>query len=238
MRSVMGAFAEFERALIKKRQREGIALARPIRGISRRFPLSTPPSCGGVAMRVSKRPGWLVRLASAARRSINLSERGADTTHFPVAERDYIEKIIQVPFTLPPLNLSVITTFRRSRLPSVPGLSDEERSQVAQLMTAGLLRNLRKVKRSFNIFRLQLSLDRLHGRITPAGLIAKLTVIQSSFADLYERIARDPLLLHGVEQIVRGTPGPVRSARICAKRRAGANSGSRSCFSSRPSSRA
>jgi hypothetical protein len=74
-------------------------------------------------------------------------------------------------------------------------------------MTTGLLRNPRKVKRSFNIFRLQLSLDRAHKRSPPAGLIAKLTVIQSSFADLYERIARDPLLLRGVEQIVRGTPG-------------------------------
>ena len=32
MPSIMGAFAEFERALIKERQREGIALARTLRG--------------------------------------------------------------------------------------------------------------------------------------------------------------------------------------------------------------
>jgi hypothetical protein len=112
-----------------------------------------------------------------------------------VAERDYLEKIVQVPFTLPPLAPAAITTFLNSRLPGVAGLSDTERAQVAALMTDGLLRNPRKVKRSFNIFRLHLSLDRAHGRQTAAGLIAKLTVVQSSFADLYERIARDPTLL-------------------------------------------
>lgn len=31
-------------------------------------------------------------------------------------------------------------------------------------------------------------------------------MIQTSFADLYERIARDPLSLRQVEQVVRGTP--------------------------------
>jgi hypothetical protein len=92
-------------------------------------------------------------------------------------------------------------------LPGVQGLEDEEAAHVADLMTAGLLRNPRKVKRTFNVFRLHLTLDRAHGRNTAAGLIAKLTVIQSSFADLYERIAGDPPLLRSIEQIVRGTPG-------------------------------
>ena len=132
---------------------------------------------------------------------------GVATGPFPVAERDYLEKIVQVPFTLPPLAPDAIHTFLGSRLPSIEGLTDAEQTQVAQLMTVGILRNPRKVKRSFNIFRLHLTLDRAHGRTTPAGLIAKLTVIQSSFADLYERIARDPILLRSVEQIVRGTPG-------------------------------
>jgi len=69
-----------------------------------------------------------------------------------------------------------------------------------------MTRNPRKVKRTFNIFRLHLTLDRAHGLTTAAGLIANLTVIQSSFAVLYVRIAREPTLLHSIEQIVRGTP--------------------------------
>lgn len=126
---------------------------------------------------------------------------------FPVAERDYLEKIVQVPFTLPPLAPVAITAFLQRRLPNIDGMSDADRVQVAALMTAGLLRNPRKVKRSFNIFRLHQTLDRAYGRSTVPGLIAKLTVIQTSFADLYERIARDPLVLRQVEQVVRGTPG-------------------------------
>ncbi|HEU4328852.1 MAG TPA: P-loop NTPase fold protein [Roseiflexaceae bacterium] len=123
---------------------------------------------------------------------------------FPVAERDYLEKIVQVPFRLPPLAPQTVRRFLNSRLPSVGGLSAEESRQVADLMTAGLQRNPRKVKRSFNIFRLHLTLDRAQKRQTPAGLIAKLTVIQTSFADLYEKIARDPTLLRTFEAIARG----------------------------------
>ena len=125
---------------------------------------------------------------------------------FPVAERDYLEKIVQIPFALPPLAPNTMSAFLCSRLPSVLD-TEGDVALVAALMTAGLQRNPRKVKRSFNIFRLHMSLDRAHGRQTAAGLIAKLTVIQTSFADLYERIARDPLVLRQVEQIVRGMPG-------------------------------
>ncbi|WP_165774861.1 KAP family P-loop NTPase fold protein [Candidatus Viridilinea mediisalina] len=123
---------------------------------------------------------------------------------FPVAEHDYLEKIVQVPFTLPPLAPDAIRRFLQKRLPAVGGLTDEERHEVAHLMTTGLLRNPRKVKRSFNIFRLHMSLDRAQGRTTLAGLLAKLTVIQTSFPDLYERIAKAPALLKSIEAIARG----------------------------------
>ena len=134
------------------------------------------------------------------------SDAGA-TGVFPVAGRDYLEKIVQIPFDLPPLDASVILAFLQRRLPSLSVLNAEEAANVAALMTVGLIRNPRKVKRTFNVFRLLLALDRARGCRTPAGLIAKLTVIQSSFADLYERIARAPTLLRDIEQIVRGTPG-------------------------------
>ncbi len=132
-----------------------------------------------------------------------LSERGTALGAFPVPERDYLEKIVQIPFALPPLAQSSIHHFLANRLPKLPGLTGDEATSVAALMTTGLLRNPRKVKRSFNIFRLHLILDRAQGRMTPAGLIAKLTVIQSSFPELYEQIARDPLLLRSYEAIAR-----------------------------------
>ncbi len=137
-----------------------------------------------------------------------LSERGTALGAFPVPERDYLEKIVQIPFALPPLAQSSIHHFLANRLPKLPGLTGDEATSVAALMTTGLLRNPRKVKRSFNIFRLHLILDRAQGRMTPAGLIAKLTVIQSSFPDLYEQIAREPTLLRTYEAIARGITLP------------------------------
>ncbi|WP_298816678.1 KAP family P-loop NTPase fold protein [Chloroflexus sp.] len=131
------------------------------------------------------------------------------TAPFPVAERDYLEKIVQIPFTLPPLAPQVIKGFLQKQLKKakVEGLDDQEIDQVANLMTVGLIRNPRKVKRSFNIFRLHLMLDRAYGRQTRVGLIAKLTIIQTGFAVLYDRIARDPMLLRHIESSILGLPG-------------------------------
>lgn len=74
MLSVMGAFAEFERALIRERQREGIALAKQ-RGptVAGRNPcrLSVLPNCANVSRLASKRPSWLVNSESVAKPCIN-----------------------------------------------------------------------------------------------------------------------------------------------------------------------
>ena len=47
--SVMGAFAEFERALIRERQREGIVLAK----VTRRLPWPQKGACNGPSERVT-----------------------------------------------------------------------------------------------------------------------------------------------------------------------------------------
>lgn len=74
MLSVMGAFAEFERALIRERQREGIALAKQ-RGltVAGRNPcrLSVLPNCANVSRLASKRPSLLVNSESVAKPCIN-----------------------------------------------------------------------------------------------------------------------------------------------------------------------
>lgn len=74
MLSVMGAFAEFERALIRERQREGIALAKKrgaYRGRKRRFRRIGWPSCGSVQPLARKRPTSPASSASAARPCTN-----------------------------------------------------------------------------------------------------------------------------------------------------------------------
>ncbi len=74
MLSVMGAFAEFERALIRERQREGIALAKQrgaYRGRKKSCRLSVLPNCANVSRLASKRPSWLVNSESVAKPCIN-----------------------------------------------------------------------------------------------------------------------------------------------------------------------
>ena len=89
MLSVMGAFAEFERALIKERQREGIALAKQ-RGAYRGRRKASPPirltGCEPALGLVNRKPPWPESSASAARPSTNISapipEPGSTRTAF------------------------------------------------------------------------------------------------------------------------------------------------------------
>ncbi|GHL51346.1 hypothetical protein ECZU29_61960 [Escherichia coli] len=74
MLSVMGAFAEFERALIRERQRE--VLRSPSNAgltVAGRNPcrLSVLPNCANVSRLASKRPSLLVNSESVAKPCIN-----------------------------------------------------------------------------------------------------------------------------------------------------------------------
>lgn len=146
------------------------------------------------------------------------------TRLFPVAGRDYLEKIVQVPFELPPLEPETIQQFLTAQLRTDEELFRSEQvypdnvhrqgdtltetnaRYLAQVMTAGLSRNPRKVKRTLNTFRVLLRLDRAHKQQTNAVLIAKLVVFQSSFPELYELVSDNPNHLKDIERIVRGLP--------------------------------
>lgn len=74
MLSVMGAFAEFERALIHERQREGIALAKQrgaYRGRRKALSPKQVGNCGNGLALVNKKPYLPVSLASAGKPSTN-----------------------------------------------------------------------------------------------------------------------------------------------------------------------
>jgi hypothetical protein len=91
----------------------------------------------------------------------------------------------------------------RGKLP----LPAEEVDPIATVMTRGLQRNPRKLKRTFNTFRLLRALSHGQQRSVPAVLLAKLVVIQSSFFAVYEAVVRQPTLLKELEQVARDLPG-------------------------------
>lgn len=122
----------------------------------------------------------------------------------PVRERDYLEKIVQIPYTLAPLSPALVKTFLTARLAGTLNLTPDMQQQVAATMVAGLARNPRKVKRTLNTFRLLYDLAQANGRTEHPALLAKLVVLQSSYAAIYERVAASPALLTQLEAEARG----------------------------------
>jgi formylglycine-generating enzyme required for sulfatase activity len=134
----------------------------------------------------------------------------------PVIGKDYLDKIIQLPFNLPPLDSTDIEELIKESGKAWERPIDT-RYNLAALFAAGLEANPRKVKRSLSTFSLLMSLhehkcaDALakghrESPIEP-GLLAKMVVIQTSFPELYlEAVSTPEVLLH-VERSIRGSDG-------------------------------
>ncbi len=115
-----------------------------------------------------------------------------------VKGRQYLEKMIQLPFQLPPIEAEAMRGFVESIASNLP---DERCSMV---FAQGLPHNPRKVKRTVNIFLMlwKLSRRKLPGVIQPVRL-AKLVTIQHSYPDLYALLREMPHLLRDLEEYFR-----------------------------------
>ncbi len=119
----------------------------------------------------------------------------------PITGQSYLEKIVQLPFHLPPLEEERIADFigqHDDRL--TPGCRD--------ILALGLESNPRIVKRTLNIFRLLLTLaERRAGAGTIESvvpeLLAKMVVIQVRYRDLYRDLLEYPNLIQDLEWAAR-----------------------------------
>jgi len=111
----------------------------------------------------------------------------------PITGRDYMEKIVQLPFSLPALRHEQVETFVRSLLPDL--------SDCAPVFAWGLEANPRKIKRGVHIFRMLRRLAELQDipDLSPV-LLAKMVIIQSRYRGLYADILQDASLLTKLEQ--------------------------------------
>jgi hypothetical protein len=157
----------------------------------------------GVDRQIIER-GIRVRYKEFALDAASAERAGQQGAAFPIEGRDYLEKIVQLPFDLPPLTSEAIRAFLDGRLRGVPDLSQEQARIVAQVMTDGLRRNPRKVKRTYNAFRLLWRLNRANQRGDDPGHLAKLVVLQSSYPTVYEAIVASPNRLLALESEARG----------------------------------
>jgi len=115
-----------------------------------------------------------------------------------VKARQYLEKIIQLPFLLPPIETENMRDFVESLAPHLPD------PHCCEVFAVGLLRNPRQVKRTINIFLLlwKLSRSKLPESIQPVRL-AKVVAIQHGHPDLYARLREVPRLLRDLEAYFR-----------------------------------
>ncbi len=109
----------------------------------------------------------------------------------------YLEKIIQLPFQIPPIERSVMASFVNSLVSEWP------HPACPQVFSEGLRDNPRLVKRTVNVFLLLWNLaqkraDQLQGVIKPVRL-AKLVTIQAIYPELYELLKETPRFLRDLE---------------------------------------
>lgn len=131
---------------------------------------------------------------------------------FPISGDTYLQKIVQIPFHLPPLAVEDVERF----IASLDNTNDavlQLSAMTRAVFARGLYPNPRQVKRALNIFRLLRAIAlRREGRdVLPANaiawpLLAKTIVIQSQYPELYQAWRRYPTLVQTLESEYASRP--------------------------------
>ena len=115
-------------------------------------------------------------------------ERGIEVRYkskeqeLPISGQDYIEKIIQIPFVLPPIREDDMATFIENL-----GIGEREKRYV-KIVAKGAECNPRKVKMFLNVLRIRHAIvERTCGGINP-DLSAKLLVFEYGFPEFYKDV--------------------------------------------------
>lgn len=123
-----------------------------------------------------------------------LIEKG-ESSEIPITGDDYIEKIIQLPFYLPPVTFDNMIKFIKDGIGDLP-------DECAQVFARGIEANPRKIKRALNVFRLHKRMSKHRpelGDLQPVRL-AKVVAIQSRYPELYRDWVNAPLLVRDLER--------------------------------------
>ncbi|HLC43393.1 MAG TPA: P-loop NTPase fold protein, partial [Methylomirabilota bacterium] len=110
--------------------------------------------------------------------------------------RMYMEKTVQVPFSIPPLDTEKIAEFIRYHYSSIV----QACPSAPEVFSISLDRNPRKVKRALNLYEAVLDMAEARFRAwevdrTDAELLAKMVVLQIQFPAFYRELVLRPLLL-------------------------------------------
>ncbi len=146
-------------------------------------------------------PGTVFILAADHRRIEEVIARRFGEQAFGLGQ-SYLEKLVQLPFYLPPLDEDQVENFLLHTAGTLP-------SGVRAIFTRGLAPNPRMIKRTLNIYHLLYALAerrRARGLMSEvnAERLAKVIVIQNRYRDLYHDLLDYPDLLPELERRARG----------------------------------
>lgn len=136
--------------------------------------------------------------------NISAGEKGGDEV--PIDGDLYLQKIIQIPFNLPPLDLDNRRAFIEFQVDCLP--EDYRLDAVTrEVMARGLFPNPRQVKRALNVFNLlrQVAKKQEEQGLIPKGsiswqLLAKAVLIQSQWPELYQKWRQYPRMIQYLEE--------------------------------------
>ena len=135
-------------------------------------------------------------------KELGAKQDGDGQGHFTIEGVRYLEKIIQLPFIIPPVEPSDMGDF-------VHGLSDPwPHEECPKIFAEGLGDNPRQIKRTVNTFLMLWKLaqkreEKLKGKVKPIRL-AKVVAIQTVYPDLYNLLLKEePRYLRELEEYYR-----------------------------------
>ena len=123
--------------------------------------------------------------------------QAAKENPYPISGADYLEKIIQVPFHLPPIAPENLRDYIDALFRDCAGGCPDG---MADIFVIGLEPNPRKVKRAINVFRILWTVARRREEDISAELMAKLVVIQTRSSELFAAVKQNPAVLQVLEE--------------------------------------
>lgn len=130
----------------------------------------------------------------------------------PIDEHNYLEKIIQLPVNIPPINPADLKEFINWRLDQIPSLPDDSREVIRDIFEGGIEPNPRKLKRTLHLFHFLWELHKNH-----PILLAKLVAIEVNFPQEYKIICDDPQFLLECEKSLYSEAGMISAEQISPK---------------------
>jgi formylglycine-generating enzyme required for sulfatase activity len=145
-------------------------------------------------------------------RLFRLEEAGEQRVPLPIRGDTYLQKIVQIPFHLPPLSETDVGTFIEA-LEGKMAWEKQLSEMTRRVFAYGLFPNPRQVKRAVNIFRVLqgIALARQVRGDLPEGsvawpLLAKTVLIQTQVPELYEIWRQYPTLIQTLEEMYTQYP--------------------------------